>query len=318
MQKVYLMLRNNQQTGPYTLEEILQLNLKPFDLVWMEGRSAAWRYPGEIDSLKPFVPQAPKPVDPHEPITTAAMEQKIAELSATNIPKIEIPKKVFVSLPGKTPQVPSQIYAEPVSEEIKQIIPDTIQQRAETLHQRFQPNTEQKTAEEKTVQTNYTRSVNEVEEDYTKWMYNQKTKKKKPSFGKKDLAVAALIVAVIIGGYYLMSKPSIIQPQPNNQIAKEIPVQQQPDQTPNEEKVTAINLETSLPEQVSASAKTIDKKKTATKQSLISKPVMAVVPKLIIVTEKQNDIPANQSVKSDVAIKEETKSQPKNEEDRVG
>ena len=55
MHKVYLLLRNNRQTGPHSLDELLQLNLKPFDLVWVEGRSAAWRYPGEIDSLKPYV-----------------------------------------------------------------------------------------------------------------------------------------------------------------------------------------------------------------------------------------------------------------------
>ena len=41
MHKVYLLLRNNRQTGPYSLDELLKLNLKPFDLVWVDGRSAA-------------------------------------------------------------------------------------------------------------------------------------------------------------------------------------------------------------------------------------------------------------------------------------
>lgn len=52
----YLLLRSNKKTGPYTLEEIIGLGLKPYDLVWVEGRSAAWRYPSEIDELKEFAP----------------------------------------------------------------------------------------------------------------------------------------------------------------------------------------------------------------------------------------------------------------------
>src|SRR5881394_2677247 len=56
MQKVYLLLRSNKQTGPYSLEELLQLKLKPYDLVWVDGRSAAWRYPSEIAELKEYAP----------------------------------------------------------------------------------------------------------------------------------------------------------------------------------------------------------------------------------------------------------------------
>lgn len=52
----YLLLRSNKQTGPYTLDQLAQLGLKPYDLVWLEGRSAAWRYPSEIDELREFAP----------------------------------------------------------------------------------------------------------------------------------------------------------------------------------------------------------------------------------------------------------------------
>ena len=50
------MLRSNKQTGPHTLEEIQAMGLKAYDLVWVEGKSAAWRYPGEIEALKAFAP----------------------------------------------------------------------------------------------------------------------------------------------------------------------------------------------------------------------------------------------------------------------
>jgi len=32
------------------------MGLKPYDLIWQEGKSAAWRYPGEVDELKSFAP----------------------------------------------------------------------------------------------------------------------------------------------------------------------------------------------------------------------------------------------------------------------
>lgn len=53
---MYLLLRNNKQSGPYSLEELKTMGLKAYDLVWLEGKSAAWRYPSELEELKPFAP----------------------------------------------------------------------------------------------------------------------------------------------------------------------------------------------------------------------------------------------------------------------
>ena len=53
---MYLLLRNNKQTGPHSLEELKIMGLKAYDLVWLEGKSAAWRYPCEIDELSAFAP----------------------------------------------------------------------------------------------------------------------------------------------------------------------------------------------------------------------------------------------------------------------
>jgi hypothetical protein len=52
----YLLLRDNKQSGPYTFEELTAKGLKAYDLIWIEGKSAAWRYPSEIQELKPFAP----------------------------------------------------------------------------------------------------------------------------------------------------------------------------------------------------------------------------------------------------------------------
>jgi hypothetical protein len=237
MQKVYLLLRSNKQTGPYSLEELLQLNLKPFDLVWMEGRSAAWQYPSEIPSLKPYVPETPHADAPFKPIATSVMEEKLTQQADPNsqqvnpnpysqpqnpIPqKTEAPKRVFVSVPKTYTQANEQktfatqnSYAEhraymppvemPVVEkkiEVKQEIPSYAQASSSYRHQTA-------VGEEEEVHTNYSRSLNDVEEDYTNWVYKQKTKKK-ASINPKDLVLAVLILAVIGGGYYVMSKPSV-------------------------------------------------------------------------------------------------------------
>ncbi len=54
--KQYRLLRSNKETGPYTADELIGLGLKPYDLVWMDGKSAAWRYPSEMNEFKALVP----------------------------------------------------------------------------------------------------------------------------------------------------------------------------------------------------------------------------------------------------------------------
>ena len=52
----YLLLRNNKESGPLSFDELIKIGLKPYDLVWVNGRSAAWRYPSEIKELVPYAP----------------------------------------------------------------------------------------------------------------------------------------------------------------------------------------------------------------------------------------------------------------------
>lgn len=74
----YLLLRNNQESGPYTLGELSGMNLKPFDLLWQEGVSTSWKYPGEIEELVSMIDHS-APSLPQETVTA--------------------PKGIFVSLP---------------------------------------------------------------------------------------------------------------------------------------------------------------------------------------------------------------------------
>lgn len=110
----YLLLRDNKQSGPYTLAEIIAIGIKPYDLVWLEGKSAAWRYPSEISELKPHSPaveeqpfdrfyKKPEPVkaDLHPASDSAPIAQKHERYQPQAIPSNNdnTRKKVYVNLP---------------------------------------------------------------------------------------------------------------------------------------------------------------------------------------------------------------------------
>ena len=68
MKKVYLLLRNNSQSGPFTIDELLQQQLKPTDLIWKEGISA-WRHPFEMDEFTITISKNDLAIPSHEPKT---------------------------------------------------------------------------------------------------------------------------------------------------------------------------------------------------------------------------------------------------------
>ena len=121
----YLLLRNNKKSGPYSLQQLVNDGLKPYDLVWLEGKSAAWRYPSEVDGLKEYAPATEEqPFDrfykkPEEKPVSKSLPQKEAirvepKEEVYIQPKEEtytLPventtvstKKIFVSMPGGQP-----------------------------------------------------------------------------------------------------------------------------------------------------------------------------------------------------------------------
>ena len=56
--KTYILLRNNHESGPFALEQIITLNLQKHDLIWIEDHSFTWKYPSEIYELRSFAPVA--------------------------------------------------------------------------------------------------------------------------------------------------------------------------------------------------------------------------------------------------------------------
>lgn len=101
----FLLLRDNKQTGPYTISELKQMGLKSYDLIWQEGKSAAWRYPGEIPDLKDFAPPVlEQPFDrffkkPGEIKSTEEMPAENKPQTASPVQSLKKSSKVFVEMP---------------------------------------------------------------------------------------------------------------------------------------------------------------------------------------------------------------------------
>jgi hypothetical protein len=85
MPKVYLLLRNNYQSGPFTIEELGQQKLRPSDLLWVEGESLAWSYPMELDEVKTMM----TPVSPRVPGDRIAVDSTARDVAAPPVGEIE-------------------------------------------------------------------------------------------------------------------------------------------------------------------------------------------------------------------------------------
>lgn len=66
MNNTYILLRNNSESTPLSLNDLERIGLLPTDLLWVECQSVCWQHPHEIPSLKHLVSAAvspqPKPV----------------------------------------------------------------------------------------------------------------------------------------------------------------------------------------------------------------------------------------------------------------
>ena len=178
MPSTYLLLRNNKQTGPYSLQELLQQGLKPQDLIWVEGQSAGWSYPTEINTLKSYVTE-------QGAASNKVPEQKTETKPATSSHSSAL--HIYVSLPaGNTP---------------KQEVPATssLEAKAEALYQRVQAFAEHKVLKEET-ETRYARSMEDMKEEYSAWMMQQRKKKKSGSY-KKKLVIATSVLVITTTGF---------------------------------------------------------------------------------------------------------------------
>jgi len=115
MERVYLLLRNNLQTGPFTFDELLQQQLRPSDLIWMEGRSTAWAHLSEFEFLpRHFEEDLPRASNESKRFHPDSIEQRaeairMNTLSYTYHHKPHIEMEARESLPPAAADVPIEI-----------------------------------------------------------------------------------------------------------------------------------------------------------------------------------------------------------------
>jgi hypothetical protein len=85
--KKYLLLKDNKESGPYSLVELSGKSLKKFDLIWVEGESAQWEYASEFPELKSLIATpAPAPVYRPGPV------KRRENIDLKYKPYVELPK----------------------------------------------------------------------------------------------------------------------------------------------------------------------------------------------------------------------------------
>lgn len=109
----YILLRNNKETGPFSLEALQQMGLKSTDLIWVECQSMNWRHPNEIAELKALLADDSNPVPGNSKQQLPPDDSKMVEITADTL----IDKKlVFAELPTVT---------KPVNEKKKSLVQDS-------------------------------------------------------------------------------------------------------------------------------------------------------------------------------------------------
>ena len=205
MQKIYRILRDNKERGPFSLEELLELKLKSYDLIWIEGRSAGWRYPSEIEALKSYLDD---PSIQNQHPASHSLRPEIAMLAQE-----------------KTFNAPT------ASEEIE-LTPEQLEKKANEIYQRIQAFNENNEKQKEETQTKYARSLEDLKQEYADWLHKKKVKK---GFrvNKKVLAGSSVAAVIFLAWVFISgrSKNDVLNAQTKQYISNAVYSQQQSSET---------------------------------------------------------------------------------------
>jgi hypothetical protein len=216
MPGTYILLRNNKQTGPHSLEALLQHSLQPHDLIWVEGQSAGWRYPSEINALKPFVTGENPAATTAHPNSQTAEEKPASKLKPEpdQTTRLKNAKHIYVSLPAG---MPLRTEANPETQAAEPEPADALEAKAAALRQRVQAFAEGRVMAHNS-ETHYARSLDDMKQEYGTWLVKQKTRKKH-STTKRILFIAASLLVVTASGFgivkWMRGKPLLPKPDTN-------------------------------------------------------------------------------------------------------
>jgi hypothetical protein len=337
----YLLLRSNKQSGPYSLQQLVSLGLKPYDLVWLEGKSAAWRYPSEVEGLKAYSPateeqpydrfykkpeekpqekQINKPAQPQQETTP---KEEVYVLPVEN-KTVTTSQKIFVAMPeNHSPKKQSQpVYAmtPPIVEETPVLIeekkveskPVYVRQEPianETVLPKQEPTIKTDPGsfkEQSTLNEKYSESLDDIKRRYTETYLSRKKKSRWTSTHTSILQVvggAVIFCFLVVVAYKNFAGED--QPQSKTTMI-------QPDKRAINTGTTTITSTVIPP--IAPEAKTSSAKKTQTKkedtnipaESLVTNPIQQKNDERV----KENEIAANEKVEKKAVMPKPTEVKP--------
>jgi len=149
MEKNYLLLRNNLQSGPFTKMELAEHSICSNDLIWIVGHSTGWRFVEEIEELQSLQKEHSLP---GQESSTMETHQKLTHSS-----------RIFVSLPEeKNSFADKKLHVEEPS----------FEERVEKVRLKIASIPETKPVA--AVTTNYSRPLEEIKAEYSSWLQTQK------------------------------------------------------------------------------------------------------------------------------------------------
>lgn len=223
----YLLLRNNKESGPYTLNELVGNGLKPYDLVWINGKSAAWRYPSEVPELSQYAPAVEE--QPFDRFYKKNVEEKSIDDNNTTQKQIQpkeekpaieeistqpafVPKRsVFVTMPGKQ-SLSAEASAKAVGSQqpavgSRQSSNKVEQQQSYDQYQQYQPQVNSNDASHLTqtitikenpvaAEIKYSQSLDDIKEMYVRTLQQRKQRIVNKAMLLKLAKNAAIILAI--------------------------------------------------------------------------------------------------------------------------
>lgn len=223
--KQYRLLRDNKETGPYSSEELIRTGLKKYDLLWAEGKSAAWRYPCEFDELKPYAPavdeqpfdrfyKKPAPQTHAQLVVAEKKEMPVSENVKKDKPRIKIKAdwNRIETLVAPAPVVEVKempVYKEPVKQS-KKIAVETPSWETVWLDWEQEKKAASKAAiPKKTIinddepEIKFSQSLDDIKQRYVETVLNNRKASPLSDKNKSQLTAAVLLITILAAGMWV-------------------------------------------------------------------------------------------------------------------
>ncbi|HEX4849871.1 MAG TPA: hypothetical protein VFV08_03645 [Puia sp.] len=239
----YLLLRSNKQTGPFTLDEIRGMALKAYDLVWVEGKSAAWRYPGEIEELKTFAPlveEQPfdrffkKPVPQEHAAFASQKKQTQAENENQRYAPVPVEqpsttrqnKIVFVDMPSEPASLPQVEYRQPEKKQIQIEKPALHEvQKKEIVQKSYSAIPVEEKVEVIGLEEKFSTSLDDLKKQYAENLHKRRNGNSLRRYAQPALLILVLLT-VLGGGIFIGLNINNNSNRANNSTPRDLVIDQ--------------------------------------------------------------------------------------------